>query len=71
MSQFWHAHWAEDSFKPTRLQNWEVPRWHAEWPKRHCTTTKFLAHLNGRLYPTSKTPKISWSNFKVLSVLLS
>ncbi|OXU28258.1 hypothetical protein TSAR_001086 [Trichomalopsis sarcophagae] len=66
MSQFWHAHWAEDGFKPTRLQNWEVPRWHAEWPDRHCTTTKFEAHKNGRLFASAKKSNNSspWGNFK-------
>ncbi|XP_011498728.1 PREDICTED: protein Flattop-like [Ceratosolen solmsi marchali] len=64
MSQFWHAHWAEDSFKSTRLQNWEVPRQHAEWPRKHCTTTKFIAYLNGHLYIPFKTRNVIWSNFK-------
>ncbi|XP_008214856.1 uncharacterized protein LOC103317749 isoform X2 [Nasonia vitripennis] len=71
MSQFWHAHWAEDGFKPTRLQNWEVPRWHAEWPDRHCTTTKFEAHKNGRLFASAKKSNNSspWGNFKIAALL--
>lgn len=69
MSQFWHSHWAEDGFKPTRLQNWEVPRWHAEWPDRHCTTTRFDAHKNGRLFMSAKTSNSPWGNFKVCNAL--
>lgn len=64
MSQFWHANQMEEAFKPTRLQNWQLPRWHNDWPDRHCTTTKFEADLNGRLY--CKTQKKSpWSDFRV------
>lgn len=69
MSQFWHAHWAEDAFKPTKLQNWEVPNWHAEWPNRHCETTKAEAHNNGRLFENFKRPKNPWSKFKVKQII--
>lgn len=65
MSQSWHAHWAEEGFRPKRLGNWEVPRWHAQWPDMHCATTKFQAHKNGRLFTSVKMSENPWSTFKV------
>ncbi|KAL7294718.1 hypothetical protein TKK_0012013 [Trichogramma kaykai] len=64
MSQFWHAHWAEDGFKPTKLRNWEVPRWHAQWPDNHTTSTQFQAHTNGRLFANVKRSGCPWGDYK-------
>ena len=69
MSQFWHSHWTEDSFKPVKLGNWEVPNWHPKWPcARHCVTTKFQADISGRILADQPRSKRSpWGDFKVMN----
>ncbi|XP_015586644.1 protein Flattop [Cephus cinctus] len=64
MSQHWHVHWADEPFKPKRLQNWEVPNWHPAWPDRHCITTEFYADNKGHILAGRKRSLQSpWGNF--------
>lgn len=66
MSQNWHGHWIEDTYKPKSLCNWQVPNWHPKWPDKHCGTTKFQVDNSGRFLPGIPRDKTTaWSNFKV------
>lgn len=38
-------------FKPTRLCNWEVPRWHRSRPIQPKSTTKIISNDRGHLLP--------------------
>ncbi|XP_043277527.1 protein Flattop [Venturia canescens] len=66
MSQFWHANWAEDTFKPHMLGNWEVPNWHPRWPCwKHCRPTTFLTDNSGHILPDKPRSKRSpWGDYK-------
>ncbi|XP_063982107.1 protein Flattop [Diachasmimorpha longicaudata] len=65
MSQHWHGHWTDDTFKPRRLCNWQVPNWHPKWPARHCRITKVQVDDSGRFLPGVRRPQSSpWGNFK-------
>lgn len=47
---------------PTRLGNWEVPKWHLNRPKGRSTVTKVIANDRGHLLPgVQKTDQKHWA----------
>ncbi|VVC39830.1 Domain of unknown function DUF4812 [Cinara cedri] len=52
----------DKAFKPTRLGNWEVPKWHLNRPKGRSTITKIIANDNGHLLPgVQKADQKNWA----------
>lgn len=52
----------DKAYKPTRLGNWEVPKWHMNRPKGRSTVTKVIANDNGHLLPgVQKTHQKHWA----------
>uniref|UniRef100_A0A2S2Q4Q3 Cilia- and flagella-associated protein 126 n=1 Tax=Sipha flava TaxID=143950 RepID=A0A2S2Q4Q3_9HEMI len=52
----------DKAYKPTRLGNWEVPKWHLNRPKGRSTVTKVIANDKGHLLPgVHKTDQKHWA----------
>lgn len=52
----------DKAYKPTRLGNWEVPKWHLNRPKGRSTVTKVIANDRGHLLPgVQKTDQKHWA----------
>ncbi|XP_050441827.1 uncharacterized protein LOC126846461 [Adelges cooleyi] len=52
----------EKAYKPTRLGNWEVPKWHLNRPKGRSTVTKVIVNDRGHLLPgVQKTDQKHWA----------
>ncbi|XP_050520005.1 uncharacterized protein LOC126893646 isoform X2 [Daktulosphaira vitifoliae] len=52
----------EKAYKPTRLGNWEVPKWHLNRPKGRSTVTKIIVNDKGHLLPgVQKVDQKHWA----------
>lgn len=52
----------EKAYKPTRLGNWEVPKWHLNRPKGRSTVTKVIVNDRGHLLPgVQKADQKHWA----------
>lgn len=52
----------DKAYKPTKLGNWEVPKWHLNRPKGRSTVTKVIANDRGHLLPgVQKTDQKHWA----------
>lgn len=52
----------DKAYQPTRLGNWEVPKWHLNRPKGRSTVTKVIANDRGHLLPgVQKTDQKHWA----------
>uniref|UniRef100_A0A1B6KXH3 Cilia- and flagella-associated protein 126 n=1 Tax=Graphocephala atropunctata TaxID=36148 RepID=A0A1B6KXH3_9HEMI len=65
MSRNFSANQLEREFRPTRLGNWEVPKWLPQRPKARKTTTKIIANDRGHLLPgVQRPPQNPWGSFR-------
>lgn len=55
----------EREFRPTRLGNWEVPKWLPQRPRARKTTTRIIANDRGHLLPgVSRPPQNPWGAYR-------
>ncbi|XP_046666382.1 uncharacterized protein LOC124358133 [Homalodisca vitripennis] len=65
MSRNFSANQLEREFRPTRLGNWEVPKWLPQRPRARKTTTKIIANDRGHLLPgVQRPPQNPWGSFR-------
>ncbi|XP_026806151.1 uncharacterized protein LOC113549169 [Rhopalosiphum maidis] len=62
MSMNYTCNQFDKAYQPTRLGNWEVPKWHLNRPKGRSTVTKVIANDRGHLLPgVQKTDQKHWA----------
>ncbi|XP_027842589.2 uncharacterized protein LOC114123723 [Aphis gossypii] len=62
MSMNYTCNQFDKAYQPTRLGNWEVPKWHLNRPKGRSTVTKVIANDKGHLLPgVQKTDQKHWA----------
>lgn len=64
-TMLWLVLQLEREFRPTRLGNWEVPKWLPQRPRARKTTTRIIANDRGHLLPgVSRPPQNPWGAYR-------
>lgn len=64
-TMLWLVLQLEREFRPTRLGNWEVPKWLPQRPRARKTTTRIIANDRGHLLPgVSRPPQNPWGEYR-------